>query len=471
MLGHPLRWPVDWFPPTTHLAQMHVQAMTWLDQVPDDALFDTLRHWMEHCPPGASRGWRAAWNSYTVSLRILAWIDTFSARADRLAVPDDVLRSLANQVRFLSTHLEWDIEGNHLVKNAVALLVASASFDGPEAAAWQTQGGRLVHHILRTQVLPDGMHFELSPAYHLQVVADLQRCRDALGPDAALDAALAAMKTTLADLVHPDGSVSRLSDGWPSMCVAPAALLADTPPPGPLVALASAGLYGRREPGALVLVDVGPIAAPSLPAHGHADAFTFEWSVDGHPIVVDPGVYAYEAGPRRLAGRGTAAHNTVVVDGADQADVYGSFRVGRRAKVSLHAAVPDGDALALDASHDGFVHLRGAPIHRRRWRLTAVSIEVDDEVRGGAGQPVVANILLHPAVRATPTADGLELAVGSTRLALRTALPVAIQPAVWWPDYGVEQPTTRLVLDLGPAPARGTWSLQRISSSGRRRPR
>lgn len=38
---------------------------------------------------------------------------------------------------------------------------------------------------------------------------------------------------------------------------------------------------------------------------------SFEWYLDGEPVVVDTGVYEYEPGPMRHYVRSTAAHNTV----------------------------------------------------------------------------------------------------------------------------------------------------------------
>ena len=54
--------------------------------------------------------------------------------------------------------------------------------------------------------------------------------------------------------------------------------------------------------------------------HGHYDALSVEAWADARPLVVDPGRYTYAEGDPnwRHWFRGTAAHNTVTVDGADQ---------------------------------------------------------------------------------------------------------------------------------------------------------
>src|SRR5205807_9771760 len=77
----------------------------------------------------------------------------------------------------------------------------------------------------------------------------------------------------------------------------------------------------------------------------------------------------YEVTAERLRQRGTAAHNTVVVDGVDSSEVWSSFRVARRARPLAVTWGRDGAALWLSAGHEGYRRLPGKVIHRRRWRL------------------------------------------------------------------------------------------------------
>ena len=50
-------------------------------------------------------------------------------------------------------------------------------------------------------------------------------------------------------------------------------------------------------------------------------------------MIVDTGVSTYDAGAERHYERSTAAHNTLRVDGLDQAEIWASFRVGRGPRV------------------------------------------------------------------------------------------------------------------------------------------
>ena len=116
------------------------------------------------------------------------------------------IESLAAQLIFLEANLETDIGGNHLIKNIKALIWASAFFQGPDAARWRKLGLDLLARELTAQILTDGVHYERSPSYHCQRLADLLECRHALGAETppALDAALRAI------LQSPDVEIYRL---------------------------------------------------------------------------------------------------------------------------------------------------------------------------------------------------------------------------------------------------------------------
>ena len=67
-----------------------------------------------------------------------------------------------------------------------------------------------------------------------------------------------------------------------------------------------------------LILDCGPLGAGN---HGHFDCLNFELAAYGRSLIVDPGRYTYsEAGEVnwRVKFRGTAYHNTVVVDGKNQ---------------------------------------------------------------------------------------------------------------------------------------------------------
>jgi hypothetical protein len=108
-----------------------------------------------------------------------------------------------------------------------------------------------------------------------------------------------------------------------------------------------------------MIVDVGPLGLGNIAAHGHADALSIYLSVGGSEILIDPGTYAYHTEKKwRDYFRGTAAHNTVRVDGLDQSEIGGNFMWLRKAQATLQTFSSDAEQTCLSGSHDGYLCLK-----------------------------------------------------------------------------------------------------------------
>lgn len=454
---------IDWRPREGQLWRMNLHYMEYLEDLDDAAVTEALQQWIAANPAYAAGAEQDGWSAYSISLRTVVWMQQLAARPKldpglRAAAQ----RSLVAQLTYLHRHLESDVGGNHLIKNLKALLWGSACFEGPAVLRWRRTALRLLARELDRQILPDGMHYELSPAYHCQVLADLIETRHALGADplgGRLDAALARAAGAAALLAHPDGKIAQFGDAGLGMAYAPASCLAaartlssvDAEPPGTVFALPDAGYFGARSNGDYLLIDAGQLGPASLPAHSHADIFSFEWSLAGERVIVDQGVFEYVAGPRRQASRTAASHNTLCLEGADQAEFFGAFRVGHRPRVALLRYESGEDGFTLEAHHDGFARLAGRPIHRRTFVAAGGRLRIEDRIDGNPTLPARVGLLLAPQIQPEiVVSEGVRLR-GERACALLTAsAPFAIEDAVWWPDMGVEVPTKRLVIALRP---------------------
>jgi len=361
-----------------------------------------LRDWIAANPPPSQPGWQP----YVISRRIANWTKWLSV-AGRPARPTDagaILRSLYQQALYLERHLERHLRGNHLLENGRALVLAGACFSGPDAERWLRTGLRLCRQEAEEEVLADGGHFERSPMYHclvLEALLDTVQVARAvdLEPEDLVDVALRNMYplealqdavevsrvwgTDLTDaarrmaralpvLCHPDGGIALLNDSACGIAPAPADLLAyATEVLGEVPAveedvLPQTGYVGLGRGGDRLLLDAGAIGPEYVPGHAHADTLSFELSVGGKRVIVDSGVYDYDPGPARGYCRGTAAHNTVRVDGLDQSEVWASFRVARRARPGEVHWGRRGDLSFVTAAHDGYERLPGRVGHRRQ---------------------------------------------------------------------------------------------------------
>ena len=75
-----------------------------------------------------------------------------------------------------------------------------------------------------------------------------------------------------------------------------------------------------------VVIKAGPFGEGSA-GHSHSDMLSLVARIGDRDILIDPGTYTYIADPVERNGfRGSAAHNTVRIDGRDQAIPAGPFR-------------------------------------------------------------------------------------------------------------------------------------------------
>ena len=412
-------------------------------------------------------GTATAWEPYPVSLRVVNWVKAeLDARYDGRAgdlLDASAVASLAVQLRWLGRRLETHLMGNHLWANAKALVVGGLFFEGDEGAAWLARGSAMFRYELREQVLADGGHFELSPMYHATMLEDvldllnLARTFPARFPTAlasALREVAPRMLHWLRVMTHPDGRIAFFNDAAFGIAPEFAQLRAHAHALGvthdaagaralaPCEVLADSGYVRLETTRAVVLCDIGAVGPDHLPAHAHADTLSFELSVDGERVLVNGGTSTYERDAERMSQRGTAAHNTVVVDDEDSSEVWGAFRVARRARARmLGAGTVDGSW--AEGEHDGYRRLAGRVTHRRRWELRDDALIVLDTLEG-TYREARAQFLFAPGkwaqVTTTPPHD---------------VTPVA---AEWHPCFGTAVAAQRLSL-----PVRGSALRTRIS--------
>ncbi len=171
-----------------------------------------------------------------------------------------------------------------------------------------------------------------------------------------------------------------------------------------------------------LVMDHAPLGYLSIAAHGHADALSILLSIDGEPVLVDPGTYLYHSGGAwRDWFRSTRAHNTLTIAGADQSVMSGAFNWSHKAKARL----VDASDTALLAEHDGYAKRLGAT-HRRHVRVTDDGLRIEDEVSGNP-QPVELVYQFAP---------GLDIRVdGATATVSKDGTPIAVFTL---PDANIE---------------------------------
>ena len=334
-----------------------------------------------------------------------------------------LLASIEAQVAFLTLHLAPS--RNHRTLELWAVFMAAVVFPEFEAAErWRYLALEELHQNILDDLLPDGVQCELSTHYHHIVFRNYLAFRrlaklNGIPVAPAVDEALREALNFAIHVHKPDGDIPALSDGDVFSYLDLIALGAELYDAPDLAYVASRGREGRPPDERLIhfpdsgyvtmrsgwgdrgdpfederylVFDCGPIGAGN---HGHLDLLSIEVAAYGRSLIVDPGRYTYFEPPEdsgeinwRARFRETAAHNTVLVDGKNQARYV---RGGKARRCKIKGPHPEHE-LTLCRSHERLDVVRGIArsheydavhertiffVNRRYWvvvdRLTAPS--------------------------------------------------------------------------------------------------
>ena len=448
-------WPPDWSVADAPLLwRYNLHYLEWAWALSRDEAVSAAADWSQrHVPVRDAVGW----SPYPTSLRLpsLCLLAASSGKTH-----GELWESIWRQAEHLSRRLEYHLLGNHLLENAIALAFVGSCFDGPDSRRWHATGLRLLRDQIAEQILPDGMHFERSPMYQTRLTYALALLVNTGNAEVAAVASqpLARMMAALAAVCHPDGQIALFNDSAfgiyhdPGKVVAYAAAVLGSAPVGRPSALPHAGYYrGDNGRGDAVICDAGLLGPDYVPGHSHGDIFSFELSFGGRRVVVDSGTYDYVASDMRRYCRSTAAHNTVTIDGEDQAEFWAAFRVGRRGRPHDVIHREQADGFTLEGWHDGYRHLPAAAIHRRRFVWNdAGTLGIRDAIDARRPVHAASRLHLHPDCHVLEvTGASVRAACGDVPFTVAFSGGGAVRLEEGWycPRFGVRQRNTVIVHD------------------------
>ena len=441
----------------------------------NSAATDLLNSWVANNSQGSQPGWEP----FTASLRIVNWVFYF-LRNPQAATPT-LLQSLYTQVLWLEKNDERHILANHYFENLKALIFAGAFFAGADAERWLAKGTKGLRDQLLEQTLADGGHYERTPQYHAlmlenyvdivnlstrnPVLFEQQKSTDFV---ALFKSHSAAALRFYRGILFPDGLLPLFNDS--AFGIAPpfnelaaywCRLGGETinDEATELIDYQPSGLFGYRNGSDMVIIDAGDIGPSYQPGHTHCDMLSFELMFNGQRVVVDSGVFEYEPGPMRHYVRSTRAHNTVSIDGAEQSEVWGEFRVARRAKVLTANIMSTASHCAFNGSYQGF-HQAGSRLQHRRELVVEKSnnhsngqgiaaITITDHIEGSGQHLVESFIHFHPALECIDEQGVIKLVLGDqviAELIIGNSASYHFEQGYYCPEFGIKHNNTRLVL-------------------------
>jgi hypothetical protein len=376
-----------------------------------------VESWIEQNPFPLGINWASA---LEVAFRALSWmwVEHLAGDALEAGFRRRMHRELYRHGVYLRNNLSIYFSANtHLTGEAAALHALGCLFSEAE---WKAAGAAVLDRELIRQIRSDGSYFEQSSyyqVYSLDIFLFHSLLRET-GPDyrerlAKMAGFLEACMGVRREIpgfgdddggrfFHPYGP--RRAFGRASVTAAslflPGAGLSSTPEDseeiaawwlGTLAGASYAAPASRLFPDAglamihrgdwQIAMDAGAFG-PWPSGHSHADTLSFTLCSAAEEILIDPGTYTYVAGAAaRDVFRGTAMHNTVRVDGLDQAAPSGPFRWEQAPEVTVKGFADFG--IKAECRYRGFVHTR-----ELSW-AGAGRLAVTDEVTGPPGVHVV----------------------------------------------------------------------------------
>lgn len=308
-----------------------------------------IRAWINQNPKGKGIGW----SPYTIAVRLTNWISYYEYVKDNL---DDnfrrlILNSMHEQYRYLAIHIEKHLLGNHYFEDLKALVLCAVFFNDEKMLESALHA---LKKECKEEILPDGMHFELSPMYHKIILEGILRVAIALRGINRRDEEIEKYIQPMLDVAWSfEGDIKRVplfNDSGDNIAKSLKALVSVSEKyfdvsPHFKSQLADSGFYFFGVGKWKLIVDAGQPGPKYIPGHTHCDAMSFELFYDGAPVIVNCGTYAYQCEKREYF-RSTKAHNTVLVDDTEQSQCWSTFRLAKRSSVKLKRV--DDDSIDME---------------------------------------------------------------------------------------------------------------------------
>ena len=482
-IGFPPKWKAEG---SSLLWQFNLHYFNYIFLLDKVEQINLCNNWIENNKVGKGIGW----HPYVISLRLISWCKIGFEN-------DKINKSIYQQAAYLFRNLEYYHPANHYLENARALIFAGLYFkDQGESGKWLDKGFEIYLTETPKQVLNDGGYFERSIMYHAIMLESYLDISNILpnnhdNYNLFLDTAIK-MLDFLIVATHPDGRISLFNDstqeiapstkeineyafrlkirnpsksdnekasnvisnkydlleGRSSTEKSSASKRNEIPPHSVRRNDSIVGCHSFKDSGYYVYIDDkfylaidgGAIGPDFIPAHAHADIFSYELSVKGVQFIVDSGVYEYSEGEMRSYVRSTKAHNTISIDSRDQAECWGGFRVARRYKPYDLSFKEIDDKVFFEGKFGGYAKLIGDNlVHHRKIEIEkgTSAITVNDNITGSGNHNIESFIHLHPDVNIDRIDDNIMLSRNNVALQFKIQNSTFKIIDAWYcPEFG-----------------------------------
>lgn len=365
----------------------------------DDESDECFQKWCEYVSLWMDHPARDSFEPYTISMRIpnlLICMNFLQEKIQGSELERKLIENIYQQYQYLLATQEMALLANHYFENLKAILICSLLFG--EDKKYKTYFVKFCGQI-KEQILTDGLHYERSIMYHKIVLEDILRVYSVLDGrkeyrnDAEkLLLVIETMAGALASVSCGFSKTPLFNDAGNNVAKDTDTLLKavrEITGRGILAEQTSfevAGYYKLYAGKSTLLFDCGQIGPSYMGGHAHCDCLSFELSIGGRILFINSGTYQYQ-GRLRQFFRSTMAHNTIMIDDREQAELWGEHRAARR--LSGIACEISGQSVS------GRFRSFHGDYFCRRIELTEKNLKIRDHVMANDRKEHIARQFLH----------------------------------------------------------------------------
>ena len=412
-----------------------------------------------------------AFDPFNIAIRLINWLKLLPLFSDNVGSEEElvsrIISSILRQTRYLQRNIQFEITGNHVLLELYCLWLISCHMQPLESMRRLTV--LMEKHILReilTQFDKSGFYKEHSIHYHIQSTLislnwlyGMRLLGKPIEPDVMNTLGKAAAHSLAS--VLPDGSVPLLGDKCYS--IFNKTIYDDIE----AIKLLSRQLFGERgfdngEPSyrklgssycifqnrsLKIIIDIGNIGQKENPGHGHSDILSFVLCSKTSPIIIDVGTSTYCDYPGGCLCKKALYHNTLSIDGNDQAYLWGNFRWAYLPKVLANTISNHNGHFSLAGRYKGFRHIGGF-VHGRTFDIRERYLTIEDIVEGQGRHDLFFSFILHPQWQAQISGNDVFLTSqfedSSPRLKFQGRCDIRIEPIFIFPEYNFPVASNRI---------------------------
>ena len=376
-----------------------------------------------------------------------------------------ILKAMYQHAWWVSKNLSlYSSLGNHTICECIGLIFAGVVFrEDVKGSKWLREGIRLLRQEVTHQILDDGGPAEQSLNYHRFVLDLYWMVVGLLEKNGLYDCRvwkrrLMMGETFMAAVTYEQGNFPAIGDSDDGHAIAPGLM-----PERPTVVVddktyqvfpAAGYTIIRGGSKTRLIFDHGPLGMAPFYNHGHADALSIILYKAETPLLIDPGTYRYNGVPQwRRYFKSTRAHNTVTIDGLDQAVQETGFIWSRPYSVDGYAVHETATGVDVQARHNGYSRIHHPVWHKRTISVGHNRYTIVDTFAGSGIHDYELNFHLYP--DAVVSSNGSECEIDNSHVTCTIALKDGsyfrhfkgqTDPILGWfsPAYGVKRETTVL---------------------------